>query len=302
VLADVGEELNITAETAETVFSGKTKAIIVPHLFGNPAEIGPIIDLARANNVRVIDDAAQALGAAIDGQPLGSLGDAGIVSFAREKICSGLGGGAVVFKDRELAARLGNVRLSAPARVTELGNLLSILVWHRWRRWSWPLRGLLSAAAQHNPAAPPSFYRSEAMANLKAAVAYSLMQVLQENIRARRGRVEAYRALLGADERLQLIAHGDGSACLTQIVRVLPPRSGEDLAFQAIEALGDAGYEVQGSYVPIHLLPGYERCQRNRLPRAERVWSDLIELPCEPEVELIHVERIAAILKKVLDR
>jgi dTDP-4-amino-4,6-dideoxygalactose transaminase len=300
VLADVGEELNIGAETVEPALSDKTKVIIVPHLFGNPAEIGPIIDLARSRNIHVIDDAAQALGASIDGQPVGGFGAAGVVSFGGEKICAGLGGGAVVFKDLELAARVGNVRLPLPARMTELRNLLSTLVWHRWRRWAEPLRGLFFGAAQRDPATPPSPYRREAMANLNAAVAFSLMRLLRENISVRRARVDAYQELLGADERLQLIAQRNGSACLTQVVRVLPLRPRDDLASGVIAALGNAGYEVQGSYVPIHLLPGHERCRWKRLPHAEKVWGDLIELPCEPGVRLSHVERIAAIIKQVV--
>ena len=59
-------------------------------------------------------------------------------------------------------------------------------------------------------------------------------------------------------------------------------------------------YEVQGSYVPIHLLACYQSWARQRLPYAERVWSDLIELPCEPEVSLTQVERIARITRQVL--
>ncbi|MBI2535103.1 MAG: DegT/DnrJ/EryC1/StrS family aminotransferase, partial [Deltaproteobacteria bacterium] len=81
VFADVGAELNITVETVDAALTKKTKAVIVPHLFGNPADIGAIIDLARGKNIRVIDDAAQALGATIDGRPVGSFGDAGILSF-----------------------------------------------------------------------------------------------------------------------------------------------------------------------------------------------------------------------------
>src|SRR3990170_6641790 len=102
VLADVGAELNITAETVEAALTKKTKAIIVPHLFGNPADIGAIIDLACGRKIRVIDDPAQALGAAIDGRPVGSFGDAGILSFGSEKICSGLGGGVVVSRHKEI--------------------------------------------------------------------------------------------------------------------------------------------------------------------------------------------------------
>src|SRR5207244_2195553 len=101
VLADVGEDLSITAETVEAILTDKTKAIIVPHVFGNPADIRAVIELARNREIRVIDDAAQALGATIDNQPVGSFGDAGILSFGSEKVCFGLGGGSVVSRNRD---------------------------------------------------------------------------------------------------------------------------------------------------------------------------------------------------------
>jgi dTDP-4-amino-4,6-dideoxygalactose transaminase len=115
------------------------------------------------------------------------------------------------------------------------------------------------------------------MPNLNAAVALSLMQTLDENIAARRARVRAYQDLLGSDERLRLIPHRPGSACLSQVVRVFSRRCGDDASARLVEALHRAGYEVQGSYVPIHLLPYYQTWARQRLPHAERVWSDLIE-------------------------
>src|SRR5262245_9286426 len=104
VLADVGDELNLTVETVGAALTCKTKAIIVPHLFGNPAEIESIIELVHGKNIRVIDDAAQALGATIKGQPIGSFGDVGVLSFGAEKICSGLGGGVLVSRGLGFAA------------------------------------------------------------------------------------------------------------------------------------------------------------------------------------------------------
>src|SRR5574342_918089 len=71
VLADVGSGLNLTVETADAVLTRNTRAIIVPHLFGNPADMAAIHELARSKHIAVIDDAAQALGATIDGQPVG---------------------------------------------------------------------------------------------------------------------------------------------------------------------------------------------------------------------------------------
>jgi dTDP-4-amino-4,6-dideoxygalactose transaminase len=302
VLADMGEDLNITPETVEAAITEKTKAIIVPHLFGNPADINGIMDLARGRNIWVIDDAAQALGADVESRPVGSFGDAGVLSFGCEKICSGIGGGVVVFRHHEMLAGILKKHLPPPGGFLTVQSLLSTMIWHRWRRWTRPLQPLLFPGRNCRPDALLSPYRREAMANLNAAVALSLWERLAENIAGRRARVRAYRELLGAEQRLTLIAHRPGSACLTQVVRVLPSRAGVDLAARAVKALGGAGYEIQGSYVPIHLFPRFERCATRRLRRAERVWADLIELPCEPGVSLDHVERIAAIVKSVLKR
>jgi dTDP-4-amino-4,6-dideoxygalactose transaminase len=300
VLADVGVGLNLTAETVDAALTKKTKAIIVPHLFGNPADIRAIIELARGRNIRVIDDAAQALGATIDGQPAGSFGDVGILSFGKEKVCSGLGGGVLVSRSEEFQSRIANIDLSVSRRVKALGSCMSTLVWHRWRRWTLPLQRVVIRSARAGPDSPPATYRKETMANLNAAVALSLIRTLAENIAARRARVQCYHELLGGDESLSLVSHPAGSACLTQVIRVSARRRGVDLATRVIQTLAQEGYEVQGSYVPIHLLPGYEQCMWDRLPHAERIWSNLIELPCEPAVGLDHVERIAAIVKCAL--
>jgi len=294
VLADVGAELNITAQTIDAALTKKTKVVIVPHLFGNPADIGAIVDLARGRNIRVIDDAAQALGATIEGKPVGSFGDVGILSFGSEKVCAGLGGGVFLSRNADNL----NVGMKPDLRAARLSlslrTLLSTIFSRRWRRWTLPLLSPLKAAGPDEPPAP---YRKETMANINAAVAVSLMQTLSENIAARRARVDAYRELLGNEERLNLIPHQRGSACLTQVVRVLPKRRGEDSASEIVQALCSVGYEIQGSYVPIHLLSGYQHFVLEPLPYAEHVWADLIELPCEPDVSLDHVERIVAIVK-----
>jgi dTDP-4-amino-4,6-dideoxygalactose transaminase len=86
---------------------------------------------------------------------------------------------------------------------------------------------------------------------------------------------------------------------LTQLIRVSRTRSGEDLALAVTQALRDAGYEVGGSYVPIHRLRGNSDCVWDDLRRTDRIWADLVELPCEPDVRLDDVERIVAIVKTV---
>jgi perosamine synthetase len=296
VLADCGDDLNITTASVAAVLTKNTKAIVAPHLFGNPAEIDAIVELVRGRNIRVIDDAAQALGATIDGRPVGSFGDAGILSFGAEKVCFGLGGGALISRREEFIQTFSQMSLPAPALRASIANLLSTFFWRRLRRWTLPLRSALSP----RPAAPdaaPAPYRRESISNLAAAVASSLLRTLDQNILARRARVRAYRELLSSEPGIELISHRAGSACLTQVIRVLPRHRDDDGAAQVIAALRAAGYEVQGSYVPIHLMSSFQDCVWDRLPYADRVWADLVELPCEPSVSLADIERIAAIVK-----
>jgi len=203
VFADAGAELNVTAETVGAALTEKTKAVIVPHLFGNPAEIEAIIDVA-GKKVRVIDDAAQALGATIGGQPVGGFGDAGMVSFGGEKVCAGIGGGIFVARSEEVFSEAVKIDLPKARRLPTLRALGSTLLWRRWRRWTRPVEAAFHRRKADGPDAPPDPYRRESMANLNAAVAFSLMSTLGENIAARRARVDVYRELLGADERLSL--------------------------------------------------------------------------------------------------
>ncbi len=300
VLADVGGDLSVTMHAVEAVLSEKTRAVVVPHVFGNPVDIDSIYARLRSRNIRVIDDAAQAFGATIGARPVGSFGDVGILSFGSEKTCFGLGGGAVISRDKEIFTRIPDNYLSPPKPLNCLRQLFSTTVWRRWRCWTLPLQIALFDRNAAGPGAPPEAYRKERMANLNASVALTLVRSLRENINARRERVRAYRALLGAEPRLRLIPHEPGSACLTQVVR-MSASGNTDPSTAVIEALGREGYEVQGSYVPIHLIAGYESYLRAPLRNAEQLWPDLIELPCEPDVTFDHIEKIARIVRQILN-
>jgi dTDP-4-amino-4,6-dideoxygalactose transaminase len=299
VLADLGDELNVTAETVAAALTRRTRAIVVPHLFGNPADIGAIADLARGRNIPIIDDAAQALGATVDGRPLGSFGDIGILSFGAEKVCFGIGGGAVISRRGDLSLAGVQSALARPSAAAALGSFASTLLWRRWRRWTAPLQDVL--ARKRDPGAPLRGYQRHGMANLNATIARSLIETLAANLAARRARVDAYRRLLVGAPGMELIAHRPGSACLAQVIRCLPGPRGRDVAARVIATLGRCGYEIQGSYVPIHLLEKFSMCVWDRLPHADRVWADLVELPCEPTVSLAHVEKIAAIVKATVN-
>ena len=107
VFADVDfRSCNVTAETIEARISERTKAIIVTHLFGNPCDMGPIMDLARSKNIPVIEDCAQAFEATYHGKKVGVLGDIGCFSMQQGKHITTGEGGLCVTNNDELARRM----------------------------------------------------------------------------------------------------------------------------------------------------------------------------------------------------
>lgn len=107
VFADVDPEtLNVTAKTIEAVLSDKTKAIIVTHLFGNPCDMEPIMKLAKARNIPVIEDTAQAFLATYQEQYAGTIGDIGCFSLQQGKHITTGEGGIVVSNDDKFARHM----------------------------------------------------------------------------------------------------------------------------------------------------------------------------------------------------
>ncbi|MFP3485731.1 MAG: DegT/DnrJ/EryC1/StrS family aminotransferase [Vulcanisaeta sp.] len=104
VFADIDREtLNISPAYIEEVISDRTKAIVVVHLAGYPAEMDEIMKIARERGLYVIEDTAQALGAMYRGKFAGSIGDVGTFSFYPTKTITTGEGGAVVTNNDEVA-------------------------------------------------------------------------------------------------------------------------------------------------------------------------------------------------------
>lgn len=108
VFADVDlNSQNITAETIEAVVTKKTKAVIVVHLAGMPAEMDAIMDLSKKYGFYVIEDCAQAHGARYKGRSVGTIGHIGAWSFCQDKIMTTGGeGGMVTTNSKELWGRM----------------------------------------------------------------------------------------------------------------------------------------------------------------------------------------------------
>ncbi len=104
VFADVDlHSQNITAESVQAVLTDRSRAIIAVHLAGYPCDMDDLTELAAQNDLKIIEDCAQAHGATYKGRPIGSFGDASVFSFCTDKIISTGGeGGMLVVKCRDV--------------------------------------------------------------------------------------------------------------------------------------------------------------------------------------------------------
>jgi len=96
VFVDVGADYNIDVNLIEPAITSKTRAILPVHLTGNPADMPRILDIAKRHHLYVIEDAAQAVMASIQGQPVGSFGDVGCFSLHPLKNLNVCGDGGVL--------------------------------------------------------------------------------------------------------------------------------------------------------------------------------------------------------------
>jgi len=112
VFVDIeADTYNLDPALLERAVTSRTKAIIPVHLFGQVAEMDPILEFAARHDLFVIEDAAQSIGARYKGRPAGSLGTVGCLSFFPSKNLGGFGdGGMIVTQDPELARKLAIFR------------------------------------------------------------------------------------------------------------------------------------------------------------------------------------------------
>lgn len=112
VLVDVDPvSFNLDPEQIEDAITPRTRAIVPVHLYGQAADLDPIIEIARRHDIRVVEDTAQGVGAKYRNRKLGVIGDAGCFSFYPSKNLGAFGdGGAVVTDDDDIAERVRRLR------------------------------------------------------------------------------------------------------------------------------------------------------------------------------------------------
>jgi perosamine synthetase len=102
--------LNLDPQCVDRAITSRTRALMVVHTFGSPADLGALLDIASGHNLKVIEDACEAIGAEYKGRKVGTLGHAGVFAFYPNKQITTGEGGMVVTGDEDVAAAIRSQR------------------------------------------------------------------------------------------------------------------------------------------------------------------------------------------------
>ncbi len=273
VFADIEEQsLGLDPGDVERHLTSRTAAVLPVHYAGAAPDMEAILGLARGRGLRVVEDAAQGLGASFRGRPLGTLGDAGCLSFHETKNVTCGEGGALVVGDAGLAGRAEIIR--------EKGTNRSAFLRGEVDKYTWVSEG-----------------SSYILSDVLAAILDAQLDKLTE-IQARRARVvERYRTGLADWARargVRLPPTLPGRQSNHHIFYLLFP--GETARDACLRALRGQGIMASFHYVPLHSSPhGRARgLDRGALPVTERVARTLLRLPLHPLLTGEEVDRVIA--------
>lgn len=261
---------NLDPELLEARITGKTRAIIPVHLYGHPADMAPILDIARRHGLKVVEDAAEAHGAEYRGCRAGGMGDLNCFSFYANKIITTGEGGMVTTNDEELADRV--------SRLKDLSH-------SKERRFV------------HTEVAD-----TLRMTNLQAALGVAQMERVDEFIERKRWMAALYRELLGEIEGLVLPPEAPDvrNVYWMYAVRVTPAFgcTRDDLMLR----LRERGIDTRSFFVPMHRQPALlDRglFRGEEYPVADRLSEEGLYLPSGLKLTAEQMARVAAAVRQV---
>ena len=276
----IGEhDLNLDPADVERRLTRRTKAIVVVHYAGFPANLDAILRIARRAKVAVIEDCAHALFSRQGGRTLGTRGDVGCFSFFSNKNVTCGEGGAVLTRSKTVAGRLRLLRSHGMTTLT--------LERHRGHAFDYDVE-----LAGHN-------HRID---DLRAALLKVQLQRLDGYLERRRRLFRLYCERLQGTDVIVPFADWAGRPALNDIgvhlMCVLLPRGKSRV--KVMERLRDRRIQTSIHYPPIHLFTAYRNGVSRDLERTEDLGRRILTLPFYPRLTEAGVDEVASALKDAL--
>ena len=243
----------------------KPKALILTHLYGQSAKIDEIVSICKEEEIYLIEDAAESLGATFEGMYTGTFGDFGIYSFNGNKILTTSGGGMLVSENEE---------------------------------W---IKKAEFYATQAREDAP--YYQHEEygynyrMSNVLAAIGVAQMEVLADRVKKKREIFSRYRELFADIDEISFmpeVANSFGNRWLTTLNFAKSDPS------KVIKALADENIESRLLWKPMHMQPLFKNEIVFDSAVSEKLFSQGICLPSGTQMTDVDIQRVVEIIKKVL--
>jgi dTDP-4-amino-4,6-dideoxygalactose transaminase len=252
---------NIDPQRIESAITPKTRAIMPVHLFGLPAEMGAIVEIAKAHKLLVIEDAAQAIGSRSEGKCIGTIGDFGCFSFFPSKNLGGAGdGGLITTSDSGMAERFRMIRVHGSKK-----------------KYFHEVLGTTS--------------RLDA---LQAAILRVKLQHLDTWVAGRANRAARYRRLFEEKDLTRFVSYPPAPpARVEHVYNQFTVRAhGRDELREFLRNAGipteiyyPLGLHLQRSFAQLGYCPG-------QMPNAERATGEVLSLPVYPELTDTQQDRV----------
>lgn len=242
------------------------KALVLVHLYGQSADIDPIMEVCDRYEIPLIEDAAEALGATYKGKSPGIFGKAGIFSFNGNKIITTSGGGMLVSDDLDLIEKC--------------------------RYWATQAR---DPALHYEHSEMGYNYR---MSNVLAAIGRGQLEVLRDRVDAKRRVFTYYQKALGDLPGIEFMpepAYGRATrwlSCLTVDANI----AGTDRG-RIIEVLASDNIEARPAWKPLHLQPLFSGCEVIGGAVAEKIFAQGICLPSGASLTDSDLQRITSLIR-----
>ncbi len=223
----------IDSRKIEERITPATKAIMAVHMYGHPCDMDPILDIARRHRLFVIEDAAEAHGAAYKGRKAGSIGDVGCFSFYGNKLLTTGEGGMAMTSNRAIAEKMRLLRNQAfedPRFV------------HRFVGFN---------------------YR---MTNIQAAIGLAQCERIEEKILRKREIAKRYTALLATERGLTLPHEAAWAQNIYWMYGILLPDSYGRDRDATMRRLKEGGVETRPFFCPMHRQPVFQEGKDPRYP------------------------------------
>ena len=245
----------------------KPKAIIVVHLFGHPAQLDPIVEICRQNNIFIIEDATEALGAEYKGRTVGNIGDIGCFSFNGNKLITTGGGGMLVTDNQNWAKRARYLTTQAK---DDPKNYIHKEIGYNYR-----------------------------LTNLQAAMGVAQLERVDDFIVRKREIAHKYNKKIDKIPGIKISQELDWAKSNFWLYSTLVNENIFGIkAKKLYKELNKVGIMARPFFKPIHHMPMYKKYDAN-IVQADELWEQGISLPSSVGITDDEIDKIIYTLKEI---